>query len=471
MLYVGYRMGRDEESTEDFFLGGRSVPAWAACLSFVATEISALTLTGVPATAYKENWAYAQMFVGSAAARIAIAFLFIPVFFKFECTTIYEYLLHRFGPLTQRTASVFFFITRLLGSGVRLYAACGAVHVLVGIPLELAIFLFTVLGVFYIGYGGVKAVVWTNVVQAVALIGGGVGTLLFFQWAYPGGFLAAMGAAGAAGKTQIWNWGPPPGAPDFWWKWLADPTVVVLAIANGFLGSLAAFGTDHDLMQRLLTVKTRGESQRTLVATIAGSLVVLATYLSVGACLWAWYSTRPAEVPKDLDMIYPYFVNTVLPAGLRGLMLAAIVLASIDSPLGSLSASFVTDIYKPLLAPGRKDAHYLLVGRIAVAVFGAILALLALWFSRFADQLWLAFQIGGVTFGSLLGVFLLGLLTEREGDRGNAVGMVVAAVVMAALWAGIRMKWIALGWTWMLPLGTAITMGIGWAMGRPRSHS
>src|SRR6185369_654243 len=187
------------------------------------------------------------------------------------------------------------------------------------------------------------------------------------------------------------------------------------------------FGTDHDLMQRLLTVETRKESQWTLALTPIGTLLTLAIYLSLGASLYTFYAQNPALPVSRPDEILPHYVQQMMPAVLRGLMLSAIVLASIDSPLGSLSASFVTDIYRPLLVRDRSERHYVGVSRAAVVGFGLVLAAIAWGFSRQDQILWLAFKIAGVTFGSLLGVFLLGLLTRLHANRANVVAMVVMA--------------------------------------------
>ena len=142
LLVIAYLAGRKETDTADFFLGKRSVPMIIACLSFVATEVSAVTLISVPAVGYSENWQYLQFFVGSAAARIFVAFLFIPVFYHHNCTSIYEFLRHRFGSQTQCAGSIFFFITRLIGSGVRLYAACLAFSFIMDWPLFVALLVF-----------------------------------------------------------------------------------------------------------------------------------------------------------------------------------------------------------------------------------------------------------------------------------------------------------------------------------------
>ena len=458
LLAIGGAFTRQQHETADFFLARRRIPWWAACLSFLATEISAVTIIAVPATAYSENWEYFQFFIGSSLAKFVVALLFIPAFYRYNCVTIYEFLAHRFGTASQVTASIFFFISRLLGSGVRLMAACVAVAVLLGWPVWPTIVLFSLVSIIYIALGGVKAVVWTNVFQATMFLVGGGLTVAFLVSQIDGGLVTMFRTAAEAGRLNVINWGPAPGDPDFWRRVLSDPSIVWLAVLNGIVGSTAAFGTDHDLMQRLLTVETRKQSQRTLALTPLGTLVTLIIYLGIGAGLFTYYAQHPtAGLPRP-DEILPFFIRTAMPEVLRGLMLAAIVLASIDSPLGSLSASFVTDIYRPLLVRGRSEAHYLWVSRAAVVAFGVVLALLAWGISFFSGFLWLAFKIAGVTFGSLLGVFLLGLVTRAGADRANAVAMVIMAVINLALLVLSETGRIGLGWSWLVILGTAGTM-------------
>ena len=274
LLVIGGVFTRQQRDTVDFFLARRSVPWWAAALSFLATEISAVTIISVPATAYSENWEYFQFFVGSSLAKLGVAFLFIPAFYRHEVTTIYEFLAHRFGQASQVTASIFFFVTRLTGSGVRLMAACLAVSILLGWPLPLTIAIFSLVSIAYIATGGVKAIVWTNVFQALIFLVAGTCTVLFVISRVDGGIGAIVALAGEAGRLNVINWGPAPGAPDFWHRMLTDPNIVWVAVLNGFVGSMAAFGTDHDLMQRLLTVETRQESQRTLAITPLGTLEI-----------------------------------------------------------------------------------------------------------------------------------------------------------------------------------------------------
>lgn len=465
LIAIGTRFTRQQRDTVDFFLARRRVPWWAACLSFLATEISAVTIISVPATAYSENWEYVQFFVGCSLAKVAVALLFIPAFYRYNCTTIYEFLRYRFGQATQLTGSIFFFVTRLLGSGVRLMAACLAVSILVGWPIAPTIALFTVVSIVYIAAGGVKAVVWTNVFQAVVFLGAGAATLGFLLGEIDGGVGAVLRVAGEAGRLTLVNWGPAPGAPDFWTRVLSDPNIVWLALLNGLVGCVAAFGTDHDLMQRLLTVETRRQSQRTLVLTPLGTLLTLVIYLGIGAGLFTYYAQRPDLAVPRPDDIFPHFIGSAMPEALRGLMLSAVVLASIDSPLGSLSASFVTDIYRPLLYRRGTEHHYLLVSRFAVVAFGLVLGLLAYAFSFFDRILWLAFKIAGVTFGSLLGVFLLGLVSTRVANRANVLAMVLMALVNLALLILSETGVLPLGWSWLVIVGTAGTMALAWLLG------
>lgn len=465
LLAIGLRPGREQHDTVDFFLARRRVPWWAVGLSFLATEISAVTIISVPATAYSENWEYVQFFVGSSLAKLAVAFLFIPAFYRHQVTTIYQFLEYRFGRASQVTSSLFFFVTRLLGSGVRLMAAALAVSVMLGIPVTPTIAVFVAVSILYIAVGGVKAVVWTNVFQALVFLGAGAATLGYLVFSIDGGVGAIVQTAGEAGRLRIVNWGPAPGDPDFWSRVLTEPNIVWVAVLNGLVGSMAAFGTDHDLMQRLLTVETRRESQVTLSLTPFGTLLTLAIYLSLGAALFTFYAQNPALPVSRPDEILPHFVQQAMPAVLRGLMLTAVVLASIDSPLGSLSASFVTDIYRPLLAPGRSERHYLLVSRLAVVAFGLVLGVLAWAFSALSQILWLAFKIAGVTFGSLLGVFLLGLLTRRRvADAANVVAMVAMALVNLALLVLSESGVLAVAWSWLVILGTAGTMALAVAL-------
>ncbi len=456
LFIISYIFGREEKDTKDFFVGGRKVPSIVACLSFVATEVSALTIIGVPATAYSENWQYLQFFVGSATARIMVAFLFIPVFYKYDCTSIYEFLKYRFGPQTQYAGSIFFFITRLMASGVRLYAACLGVGIIIGWSLAQTLLVFTIVSIIFITFGGIKAVVWAGAYQATIFFLAGCALFIFILLKIQGGLSAAWQIAGEAGRLSVFNF-------DFD---LNNPTTFWAGTANAFFIGLAVFGTDQELMQRLLTVKTRKASQQTIISTILVGLPVLCIYLGIGTLLYVFYQQNPGlPLPERTKEVFSHFVANSLPVGLKGLMLSAIILASIDSPLSSLSSSFVTDIYRPLIKKSATEKHYLLVSRIGVAAFGFILAIIAFACQPVENILWFAFEIISVTGGATLGVFLLGVLTKRKSNYGNIAAMIISTAGMAVLSLLSHCGYVALAWSWLIVIGTVTTFALGYLFG------
>jgi SSS family transporter len=457
LFVISYLFGREEKDTGDFFLGSRKIPPWAVCLSFVATEVSALTIVGVPATAYSENWQYLQFFLGSAAARIAVCFLFIPVFYQYNCTSIYEYLRHRFGPGTQYTGSIFFFITRLIASGVRLYAACMGVAIIMGWPLEATILLFTVVSIVFIAFGGIKAVVWAGAYQAIVFFAAGAALLIYLIYCIEGPLGSVIQMAADAGRLNIF---------DFSFQ-LNRPTSFWAGTANAFFIGLAVFGTDQEMVQRLLTVETRQKSQNTLFMTIAAALPVLCLYLAIGTCLYIFYVQHPdSESPAQAKEVLSHFIRYSLPEGLKGLLLSAIILASIDSPLSSLTASFVSDIYRPVIRKNAGENHYLAVSRLGIIVFGLILAMIALACHPIENILWFAFQIFSVTGGATLGVFLLGILTRTRANYTNIAAMILSTAAMITLLLFKQHEKIDLAWSWLIVLGTLLTMLLGFLFSR-----
>jgi SSS family solute:Na+ symporter len=455
---ISYVFGREEKDTEDFFLGGRRVPWVVACLSFVATEISALALVGMPHTAFTENWRWFQFLIGLAMARLIVAFLFVPAFYKYNCTSIYEFLGHRFGPATQYTGSIYFLVTRLIASGVRLYATCMAVGLIVGWPLEATLALFTLVSVLFIAFGGIKALVWTGAYQAIFFIVSGVLVTGYLLRHIDGGLMSALQTAHEAGRLDTFNFALN----------LDDAGTFWAGTIGGLFTGLVSFGADQEMVQRLLTVRTRRSSQKTIIATILMVLPVYWLYLLIGTLLYVFYGQHPElALPEELKTILPHFARTVLPAGLKGLMLGAIVMASVDSPLNSLTTSFVRDIYRPLIRGQATEKHYLLVSRLGVIGFGLILAAIAALCSPVENILWFAFQIYALTGGPMLGVFLLGLLTRHKANLANVPAMLLSTAVCVVLLFLIKAGYVHLGWTWLIVLGTATTM----LLGRLLSHS
>ncbi len=456
LFVISYIFGRRQRDTEDFFLGGRRVPPVVACLSFVATEVSALTIVGMPHTAFIGNWRWIQFVLGLAVARLIVAFLFIPAFYKYQCTSIYEFLGHRFGPATQYAGSLYFLVTRLLASGVRLYATCMAVGKIMDWPLAATIALFTVVSILFIAFGGIKAVVWAGAYEALFFVVAGTLVVGYLIGHIDGGVDTALQTAREAGRLST-----------FYFRLdLRDASTFWAGMAGGFFTGLVSFGADQEMVQRLLTVKTRRSSQKTIVATIVTVLPVYWLYLAIGTLLYVFYSQNPAlSLPPETKEIFPHFCRTVLPAGLKGLVLGAIVMASIDSPLSSLTASFVSDLYRPLIRKNATERHYLLVSRAGVIAFGLLLAGIAAICAPVENILWFAFQILALTGGPMLGVFLLGLLTRHRANRANIPAMLISSALCTVLLVLIQYQRLDLGWTWLIVIGTAMTMTLSYVFG------
>ena len=228
---------------------------------------------------------------------------------------------------------------------------------------------------------------------------------------------------------------------------LNDPTTFWAGTANAFFVGLAIFGTDQELVQRLLTVQTRKKSQQAIISTIFASLPMLCIYLSIGTLLYVFYANQPSLAPAEAKGVLSHFAVHELPAGFKGLILAAVILASIDSPLASLSSSFVMDIYKPLINSTGSGRHYLFISRAGVVGFGIVLAFIAFACKPIQSVLWFAFQVLAVTGPALLGVFLYGIFSPKVSFNGRMLAvlgiliMVPIGVYGAATWV----VWVVAG--------------------------
>ena len=456
---IGVWAGRKGKTTEDFFLGGRRMPWTTAMLSLLATEASGVTFIGTPGESFGGNMWYAQMAIGSLAARVIVATVFLGAFYKLRVTTVYEFLKHRFGEATRGTGSVFFIVTRLLASGVRLCVMAKVVNLVVGVDFAVALGLVATIAMAYTFFGGIRAVMWTDVVQFVIFMGGAwlaFGILLSkIDGGWSGMIEAARHGLTAKGeaidKTQVF---------DFSWD-IAKGGVFWAAVLCGLFQSMAAFGTDQDMTQRMLTCRKPSLAKRGLILTGLIDFPVVFTFLLIGLALYAFNSTSGfAAGLEDNDHVFPKFIITYLPLGLKGLLLAAVfaaAMSSLDSALSALSSSAVVDLYKAYIKPGAPDRHYLAVSRLFVVVFAAVLVVIAYICRDLGGVLVLAFKIVSFTYGGLLGVFLLGLLTKRGGNVTNIIAMVSSVVVVVLV--GVVFKLVA--WHWMIVIGTLWTFGFG----------
>lgn len=469
ILGVGMWFGRGERDTTDYFLGGRRQHWLIVGLSIIATEVSALTFVGVPSDAFFGDWTYLQLYAGAFLGRILIIVLLLPAFYAGAVTTVYEYLGQRFGPWTRTTASLLFIISRVIGSGIRLLAASLAIAVVFDWPLYTVITIATGIAVVYTTYGGIKAIIWTDALQALVFIAGGVAVLIFLLAHSSTSWTDSFTTAHTAGKfrTFVWDWNPN-NDKSFW----------VLMICATFT-NMAALGTDQDLTQRMLTCPNVRHSQRSLLFNAFVGLPIVCLFLLIGSLMFvfdggSFASSLPSSIVDQPERVFPHFIATILPPGygLRGLLIAGIFAAatsSLDSALGALSSTVVIDFYKPLMmrralrrtgsSAVADEKHLLRVARWSTMFFGILLAFAAIALAGRAELLWEALEWVGLIFGGMLGVFLLGVTTSTRGsDRANVVAMLSSVGLLIAL-KMVQEHWKVtyIAWPWWVVIGTAWT--------------
>lgn len=476
ILGVGLWFGRGERDTGDFFLGGRRQHWLVVGLSIIATEVSALTYIAVPADSFNGDWNYLQMYAGAFLGRMLIVLLLLPAFYGGNVTTVYEYLGQRFGPWTRTTAASMFFVSRILGSGIRLLAASLAIAVVFGWRLEWVVLGATAVAVAYTTFGGIKAIIWTDAVQAFVFIGGAIVAVMFLSSATAGGGTEPLSLAYDARKFHVFTWDADPNNVKSFWVLLIHATVL----------NMAALGTDQELTQRMLTCPDLRRGQRSVIFNALLGFPVVCLFLLVGTLIWNYYqqpsaTPPPAEVIDQHDRIFPYVIAQVIPSGwgIKGLLVAGIfasAMSSLDSALGALSSTAVTDFYRPLkehilrrkTAPPQQppreagERRLLLLSRAFTLLFGGVLAAVALAFAHHEGLLWEAFRWASLIFGGMLGIFLLGVTTKKRGrDPLNMLAMLsaVALLVVLKLYQESTGQVYA-AWPWWVVIGSGWTYGL-----------
>jgi SSS family transporter len=448
VVATGLILSGRQRDAADYFLGRRGLPWWAIMLSIVATETSALTVISVPGIAARGNLTFLQLSFGYLIGRIGVASLLLPGYFEGTQETAYQRLEHRFGVAARRIASAAFLVTRALGDGVRVFATAIPLAIITSWSIPAGILAVGIVTIFYTWVGGLRAVVWVDVVQLVFYVLGAVATIIIALHLAPQG----LDAAWTAGKLQV---------VDASFSFTKTYTLWG-GLIGGALLSAASHGTDHLIVQRLLASRDLRDARRALIGSGVFIIAQFALFLFVGTTLWLAGADRAGMAA---DAIYPTFVVEHLPAGLAGLVVAAILAAAmstVSSSLNSLASASTHDFYAPL--SGRTDAQHLLkVGRMMTLVWAAVLVGGAMLFkNRDTPVVVLALSIASITYGGLLGSYLLGGLWPRTRQVDVIVAILVGVSVMIPIVLGFPFRWLpGLAWPWYVPLGTAVTVGVG----------
>lgn len=458
VVYVGLKFGERENNLEDFSLGGRSIPWWAVLASIIAAETSAATFLGAPGEGYGlVSYAYLQIAVGTVIGRIIVAYLFIKPFFDYNVYSVYEFLQVRFGEGTRTAASATFLVTRVLASGARLYVA--AIILAVAFVLltgsspttgqQLAVYLsaiifITLITALYTSVGGIKAVVWTDCIQSTVMFGGALAAICVLISSINGGFDTV---------TKFYSTHSIPfiilGTDDRSSLWmnikqiLSSEYTIYAALIGSTFTTLATHGTDQDMVQRMLTATDYKKSRLSLVLSGLADLPIGFVFLTIGILLHLYYQMNPdPSLPHKNTEVFAYFILTKMPVGLRGLLVAGIFatcMGSLSAALNALATSYTRDFYQPAQKI-LDDAKTVAAARKFTFIFAILMIIVASATAYFVIHhpssriIPIVLGIFGYTYGSLLGVFLLGLLTKTRGsDKGNFIAMIAGAVVVALL--------------------------------------
>ena len=460
ITWFGAHFRNSQRNLKDYFLGGRSAPWWAIALSIVSAETSTLTVIGTPALSFSGNFQFLQVVLGYLLARIVISALFLPQYFRGEMFTAYELMRRRFGERIRRLTAGTFLLLRALAEGVRVFAISIVISVVLGTGEIVSILVIVCLTLFYTFEGGMTAVIWTDAVQMFLYVGGAILSFWVILHQIPGGWPHVSALAGAAHKFQVF---------DFRFAWTPEFFARSYSFWAGIIGgcflTTASHGTEQLLVQRLLAAKNEQQSRAALLSSWFVIFFQFALFLFIGVLLFVHYSDARLPAPQPADSIYPKFVWNSVPAGAAGLVIAAILAAgmsNLSAALNSLASTTVMDFYKPMVIrrdPERSDAHFLGVARWATVGWGAILFLVGLVARHVGSVLEAGLTIASILYGSLLGVFLLGLLTKRVKQTSAMIAMIAGLLLMIYINLTTR-----IAFTWYVVIGTAATFLTGYVM-------
>ncbi len=473
-----------QNSTTDYFLGGRDMPWWAILFSVVATETSTLTFISIPAVAYGGNLTFLQLTFGYIIGRIIVAIWFLPAYVQGELTTAYQFLEKRFGAGMRKAASSTFIITRLLADGVRLFATAIPLAIIFrfagvfeawgdGAVYVLAISVIAFITLIYTFFGGIKAVIWMDVVQMVVYIGGALFALFLMLGKMPIGLAESLSLLDEAGKLQIFNWGNDLS----WTEFIANPYVFWISIIGGAIFSIASHGTDQLIVQRLLSVGNIKSSQKALIWSGVVASLQFGLFLFIGLMLYVFYEGASlADLGlRTTDEIFAMFIVDTMPVGVAGLIVASLfaaAMSSLSSSLNALASSTTYDILKPLFGSAWDDAKELWVSRLVTIGWGLMLtgsAFLFTWLQLSGDEqpaiVELGLGIASYTYGGLLGIFVLGRLFSKPGKGDAMIGFFTGLISLLFMVEGALQEFmpgegLTIAWPLYTLVGAIIVIAV-----------
>ena len=439
---LGAVLAGRQATIRDFFLAGRKMPWLAVYGSIIATEFSAASFLVVPALVFKPggNLAYLQLAIGTILARFIIGIWFVPAFYEREIYSPYDYMGHRLGDRVKKIGTALFVIGAVLGQGVRIYIAAIAFRVITATNIYQSIILMGAFSILWAWLGGIKTVIWTDVIQFILFTIGAVVALVFIAFSVDGGIVQVLRESWAAGKMRLID------------TTLDTNTAFTLwcgLFATVWL-TLASHGTDQMMAQRFFTCRNASDARKAVIWSSTSQIITMVLLL-IGAGLYVYYQHHPLSPveqavvfdktnPNSQDSVFAIFIVGVLPRGVSGLVMAAIFAAAIstvESVLAALAQATESTVYRPLWKKPTTPRQDVIVSRVFVAFWGVVLIVFAIFCDtlqrHFGDLIQFALAMTAYTYGGLLGMFLLAFLPTRRNDLGLVWGVPLSMLMIFAL--------------------------------------
>lgn len=425
LVGIGLYFMKREKGDEDFFLAGGRIPWWAAGLSIFGTQLSAITYMAIPAKAYATDWVYILGQASIVLIAPVVVFLYLPFFRRLNVTTAYEYLEKRFNVVVRLFGSLAFVLLQLGRMAVVIYLPSLALSAVTGIDIYFAIVTMGLLATFYTALGGIEAVVWSDVLQVIVLLGGALLSLVIIVARVEGGLGGLLSTAAQAGKMHV-----------FTWSWDYTTTTVWVVLVGNLLANLVPYTADQTVVQRYLTTRDESAAAQSIWTNAVLTIPAAFIFFGLGTALWVFYGQHPEMLEPRLqtDAIFPLFIVGQLPVGIAGLLVAGIfsaAMSSLDSSMNSVATAIVTDFYRRFV-PETTERGRLRLARWLTVLLGFVATAAGLILATSPVQsLWdLFLEMLGLFGGSLAGLFALGILTRRAHGTGALIGAVTSAVVL-----------------------------------------
>lgn len=429
LSWMGYYFSRRQKGTEDYFRGGGRIPWWAAGLSLVGTGLSSITYMSVPAKSFFTDWSYFLLNFGTLWVAPIVILLYVPYFRRMNLTSAYEYLERRFNLVLRLFGSGFFILFQLGRMAIVMYLPSLALSVVTGINIYAAILLVGVVSLFYTFYGGVEAVVWTDVLQVFILMGGAILILLIAVLRADGGFGALLTTGLADHKFRMID-------PSFD---LTKPSIWVI-LSSSIFTYLTMYTADQTLVQRYFVTKDTKDAVRGIWTNGWIALPVTFLFFLIGTALYVFYKQFPNElnavVEKSNDSLLPWFIISQMPDGISGLLIVGIFAASMSSlsaSMNSVATAYTIDFHERIGL--RFGLSSLTMARIMTLLSGTIGIGLALAMAiGNVQSLWDEYnRILGLIISGLGGLFFLGVATKRTNGPGAVCGLIACVIVQIVL--------------------------------------